>query len=130
MNRLTALYSPHPHNIYLDYYNRKGHKCRRHEHTTPGDHSKGYKASRGLISRDITSILFFSLFFFGGGGVEKALYLQEGGQRKGYHFYNLLEILCSTKWLAKSWAFASWCEKIKCIICIMYITHKDAVMFN
>ena len=34
---LAALYTP-PIYIFLDRYNRKWRKCRRHEHTAPVDH--------------------------------------------------------------------------------------------
>ena len=32
---LAALYPPPPHIFLLDWYSRKGRKCRRHEHTAP-----------------------------------------------------------------------------------------------
>ena len=55
--------------FFLDWYNIKGRKCRRHEPTAPGDHWKqpykvlffvwggGYNDARGLISREITAIV-------------------------------------------------------------------------
>ena len=53
---------PLPH---LDWYNRKGCKCRRHLHSAPGNHwdpikhffcmgRGGYNAAKGLISPEIT----------------------------------------------------------------------------
>ena len=66
---LAALYPP-PY-IFFRLINRKGLKCRRHEHTAPVDHWKrrsrakhffygwgegGYNAAKGLISREITKI--------------------------------------------------------------------------
>ena len=61
---LAVLYTPHI-TYYLDCYNRKGRKCRRHEHTAPGVQeqslrSQPYTASfywgGGVISWDITII--------------------------------------------------------------------------
>ena len=61
-------YTPSPY-LFLDWYNRKGRKCRRHEHTDPGDHWERrsrsqackalflyweYNAARSLISREIS----------------------------------------------------------------------------
>ena len=68
---LAALYPP-LHKYFLDWYNWKGSKCRRHEqHTAPGYHWErspikhfsvrgeggGVNAAKGLISREITHFL-------------------------------------------------------------------------
>ena len=42
---LSSVIPPHIHIFFLDWYNRKGHKCRTHENTAPGDNGEQpYKA--------------------------------------------------------------------------------------
>ena len=53
----SSVIPPTPY-IFLDWYNRKGCKCRRHEHTTTGDHWE--RRSRSQPNK--------ALFLYGGGG--------------------------------------------------------------
>ena len=79
---LAALYPPSIIFCLLDWCNRKGHKCHRHEQTTSGNHWEwilraklktavlwsvffnggGYKAARSLISPGITHKLTGMIF--------------------------------------------------------------------
>ena len=56
-------YTLPPHNCFLDWCNRTGRKCRRHEYITPDDHWELRSRSKLEIAA-----LYKALFLYGGGG--------------------------------------------------------------